>query len=516
MKAAKATIEALLNATEDSCILIDPEGRFVALNKEAARRRGSSVEALIGKNVFDFLDPAIAGQRRACVAEVVRTGRPLCAHEEINNRHYRVSFYPVIDESGAVTGVASYSRDCTEAREHEEELLRAKEMAESASMAKSQFLSNMSHELRTPLNGILGISQLALDETLDLETRNNFEMIQESGQRLLILLNNLLDLAAIERRSIEPLVRDFDLFELLESLRKSFALKANLHRVDLEIHMSAKMPRCWSGDEFRLGQILSNLIANALQCTEDGYVRVAVGPGSACSDRADNRASWQDLRFVVKDSGPGIDEKDIGSLFDSFTIAENFMTKRYSGAGIGLSIVRALVEMLGGSIRVRSGKGQGTAISFTIPFIPAGAPCADPGQISVLPLSGPEARRTILVVEDDPIALFATTRSLTRVGFDVREAANGAEALDLLRHHAVNLVLMDLHMPVMDGLQTTIHIRNGEVPGVSRNIPIIAMTSHAGQRNRDRLARAGVTDTMIKPVCAAQIDKVLVPHLQRH
>jgi len=511
MKATKATVEALLNATEDSCILIDLDGRLVALNREAARRRGSTVEALTGKNVFDFLDPTIADQRRACIGEVVRTGRPLCAHEDLNRRHYRVSFYPVIDDSGLVAGVASYSRDCTETREHEEALLRAKEMAESASMAKSQFLSNMSHELRTPLNGILGISQLALDEPLDLETRNNFEMIHESGQRLLALLNNLLDLASIERRSIEPVVRDFDLSVLLESLRKSFSLKANLNRVDLEIHISSGMPRCWSGDEFRLGQILSNLISNALQCTEDGFVRVAVEPASA-PDRAGTRGTWQELRFVVEDSGPGIDAKDIGSIFESFTIAENFMTKRYSGAGIGLSIVRALVEMLGGSIRVRSAKGQGTAISFTIPLAPPGRPCAGRGRASSPALPTQNGKHTILVVEDDPIAMFTTTRTLTRRGFDVREAGNGVEALDLLRHHPVDLVLMDLHMPVMDGFQATTHIRNGEVSVGVRHIPIVALTSHAGQRTRERLSLAGITDTMIKPVSGAQIDQVLMPY----
>ncbi|WP_285906051.1 PAS domain-containing sensor histidine kinase [Pseudodesulfovibrio pelocollis] len=513
MKAAKATIEALLNATEDSCILIDLDGHFIALNNEAARRRGSTVEDLIGKNVFDFLDPLIADQRRDCVREVARTGRALCAREQTGTRHYRVSFYPVIDDSGMVTRVASYSRDCTETREHEEELLRAKEMAESASLAKSQFLSNMSHELRTPLNGILGISQLALDETLDLETRNNFEMIYESGQRLLSLLNNLLELAAIERRSIEPVIREFDLSALLDSLRRSFSLKANLSQVDLEFHMPPDIPHWWHGDEFRLGQILTNLISNALQCTKNGFVRVVVASHCVCRDKVGDCTGWHHLHFVVEDNGPGIDAKVIGSIFESFTIAENFMTKRYSGAGIGLSIVKALVEMLGGSIQARSGKDQGTAISFSLPLIASENPCAEHARASLPLLTGRTEKRSILVVEDDPIAMFTTTRMLTRYGFDVREAANGVEALDLLRNHAVDLILMDIQMPVMDGIQATAHIRNGDATGVDPHIPIIAVTSHATHPGRDRLARAGIDESIVKPVCAAQIDTVIKRHL---
>ncbi|ADU61141.1 MAG: response regulator [Proteobacteria bacterium] len=513
MKAGKATIEALLNATEDSGILIDLDGRFIALNNEAARRRNTTVEALIGKSLYAYLDQTVAEQRRACIREVVMTKTPNCAEEWIGDRCYRVSFYPVIDDTGDVVQVASYSRDRTETKHHEAELIRAKEMAESASMAKTQFLSNMSHELRTPLNGILGISQVALGEPLDMETRNNFEMIHESGLRLLNVLNNLLDLAAIERRSIEPVVREFDLSGLLSSTRKSFSLQANLNRVELLFAVDPDLPCCWFGDEHRLGQILSNLISNSLQCTREGVVRVTVtGEGRRRSGRPDC-AGWQDVRFVVEDTGPGIDEQFLSTIFDSFSIAEQVMTKRYSGAGVGLSIVRALVEMMGGSIRVQSCRGQGTEVAFFIPLAESGNDCGESGRLSPCLIIPGMKLANILVVDDDPINLFTTTRMLVRSGFSVREAANGAEALDILRSHAIDLILMDIQMPVMDGFQAASHIRNGEVPGVDRHIPIIALTAYGAHGDCDRFARHGINDFITKPISPSGLDSILARHL---
>jgi PAS domain S-box-containing protein len=513
MKAGKATIEALLNATEDSGILMDLDGRLIALNKEAARRRGMTVENLIGENLFDHLDPVVAEQRKACIREVVRSRTPNCAEERIGDRYYRVSFYPVIDEAGNVVQVASYSRDRTETKRYEAELIRAKETAESASLAKTQFLSNMSHELRTPLNGILGISQVALGDPLDVETRNNFEMIHESGLRLLNVLNNLLDLAAIERRAVEPVVREFDLPGLLTATRKSFSLQANLNRVDLIFSVSPDMPgRCF-GDEHRLGQILSNLIANALQCTRDGVVRVTVTVEKRSRSGGVDCAGWRDVRFVVEDTGPGIDEQFLATIFDSFTIAEQVMTKRYSGAGVGLSIVKALVEMLGGTIRVRSSTGQGTEAAFVIPMVEAATDAEEAGRWPIHPIVCGANPANILVVEDDPINLFTTTRMLVRSGFSVREAVNGAEALDILRSHAIDLILMDIQMPVMDGLQAASHIRNGEVPDMDRKIPIIALTSLGAHDDRDSFAQHGINDFITKPVSRSQLDSMILRHL---
>ncbi|MGE4505834.1 MAG: histidine kinase dimerization/phospho-acceptor domain-containing protein, partial [Desulfovibrionaceae bacterium] len=267
-----ATIQALLNATADAVILIDLQGTLLALNDEAARRRGSTKAGLLGANLYATLAPELREGRRSAVEKIARTGQPVTLEERHGDRFFHVSMYPVLDEAGAVVQIASYSHDRTDAFRREAELVLAKEAAEAANMAKTQFLSNMSHELRTPLNGILGIAQIGKAEDVSPDTREMFQIIQESGMKLLRELNNLIDLASMERRSIEPLAREFRLNDLLEMVCRSYRVQAGLNGTDLRLETTCRLPELVVGDEYRLSQILSHLLSNALRFTHEGSV----------------------------------------------------------------------------------------------------------------------------------------------------------------------------------------------------------------------------------------------------
>jgi len=503
-----ATIEALLNATEDSVVLLDLEGRFLTLNQEAARRRSMSVKQLIGKKIYDYLDSSVVEQRKRNILKAIVTRAPVYDNEETRNKYYHVSIYPVKDANGEVVQVASYSRDRTENKQYELKLLKAMELAEAANMAKTQFLANMSHELRTPLNAILGLSQIALAE-VEGESRSNFEMIYDSGLRLLNLLNNLLDLAAIERRSIEPNAIDFDIFVFLTSVQKSFAMQAAFNEVELVFDVSPHLPRLLSGDEYRLSQILSNLILNALKVTRGGIIKVGVS-GNVIEDSTNNIV---EIYFSVEDNGVGIDTEKVSLIFENFTIAEHFLTKQHSGAGIGLGITKSLIEMLGGSIQIQSKKDCGTKIVFHLPFICKEESREDKDQQSIVGKDQLNSKYTILIVEDDPINMLTASRILSKAGFIILEAVNGLEALTVLRFLSVNLILMDIQMPVMDGIQTTSHIRNGEVPTVDRNIPIIAFTAFANSIERERFQQCGMSDFITKPLEMSRLVNLVQQHL---
>ncbi|MGE4506777.1 MAG: response regulator, partial [Desulfovibrionaceae bacterium] len=226
-----------------------------------------------------------------------------------------------------------------------------------------------------------------------------------------------------------------------------------------------------------------------------------------------------DIYFTVEDTGIGMDTHTLARVFESFTIGEHFMTKRHSGAGVGLTIVRNLVEMLGGTIQASSTPGEGTSVTFHLPFRPPTEQEAEQDAAPVLPEGteprtlSPNANAHILVVEDDPVNMLAVEAVLRRGGFTVDKACNGAEALEALRLHPADLVLMDIQMPVMDGLRATSHIRNGEVPGVDRRIPVIALTAYATPGNIDRFQRWGIDDVIAKPFVSSHLKDVLLRHL---
>jgi PAS domain S-box-containing protein len=509
----QAIFKALVDATQDSIILSDTDGYILVLNEEAARRRGQAVDALIGASLYRFMPIELAEVRRERLRQAVETNSIVWYEERQGTAFYQVSLCPIADEAGRVLYVASYSRDITALKETENQLRREKDLAFSASQAKSQFLGNITHELRTPLNGIIGATQLALQESPVGEQREFWEMVEDSSKRLLSIVNNVLELADIDAAAIEPVLTTCRVREVLSSLSRSYGVRAKVRDVRFVTRLDPRIPEQLVGDVFRLRQILSNLVDNALKCTRSGTIEVRAK--LIRSRRMSFSPQYRTLLFMVRDTGIGIAKELQNKIFEDFELAEHYLTKRVSGAGLGLSIARHLVEMLGGQIWVKSAPGRGSTFYFTVPFALPDFECRTDSVVyaSEAPEFSPE-EYTVLLVEDERINRLTTGRALARLGYNVLEAVNGQEALQMLSREQADIILMDIQMPVMDGIECTHHIRNGEVPGLSKRIPVVALTAYASEKDRERFLRLGMNDYVAKPHSIDQLAEVLEANLK--
>ncbi len=382
----------------------------------------------------------------------------------------------------------------------EAELVAAKRRAEAADQAKTQFLANISHELRTPINGIMGMAQLAILEGVSDHEAEYWRTVRESTDRLVDIVDNLLELASVESGSFSPMLREFSLRRLLESLRSAYSVRAGLAGLGLDVLTEPSLPDKLMGDSFRLRQILAHLLDNAIRFTPSGTVSLRADrlAPEAVRERVlvAKDFSGLSLVFSVVDTGVGIPKDRQATIFESFALGEEHLTKRFGGTGMGLSIARRLAELLGGSIWVESQPGFGSTFRLAVPLWPVTPPEREDGEAHG-PTALPPLR--ILVVEDEAINRLALARGLRKLGHEVEEAGNGEEALRKLSMTRVDVAVMDIQMPVMDGLTAVAHIRNGEVPGTSRKLPVVALTAYALEGDRQRFLAAGMDEFVTKP-----------------
>jgi signal transduction histidine kinase/ActR/RegA family two-component response regulator len=384
----------------------------------------------------------------------------------------------------------------------EEALIAARQRIEAASEAKTQFLANVSHELRTPINGILGMAQLAILEGVTGRDAEYWQTVRDATDRLVVLVDNLIELANVESGSLSPMLREFSLRRMLDSLRNAFSIRAGLAGLTLGIDVDPDLPDQLLGDPFRLRQILANLLDNALRFTPTGSIAVRAKRYVIDQTETPRRVfvakdfNGLCLLFTVTDTGIGIPSDKQDAIFECFTLAEDCLTKRFGGTGMGLSIAQRLAELLGGSIWVESQPEFGSTFSLTVPLWAveaAAANLAEPtGPTQLPPLK-------FLVVEDEAVNRLALARGLRKLGHDVIEAGNGEEALRQLSMGRVDVAIMDIQMPVMDGLAAVAHIRNGEVPGTNRRLPVVALTAYAMEGDRQRFLDAGMDEFVTKP-----------------
>jgi signal transduction histidine kinase/CheY-like chemotaxis protein len=389
--------------------------------------------------------------------------------------------------------------------ERQSQLVEAKERAEAADRAKTLFLANMSHEIRTPMNGVLGLSQLLLTRSLPEREHTYIETIASSASALLTVMDDVLDIARLSHGAVDINVRSTDIAVELESVVEMLAPIAIERGLQLSCRLDSKLPTCCEVDIHRLRQVLMKLVTNALKFTQSGSVTLA----GALAWREDDRAG---LRFSVSDTGIGIAQTDLETLFEPFRQVDNSHTRQQQGAGLGLAIADQIVELLGGTISVESAPGKGSTFTVEIPVVLTGMDQQALADDSVEAGDSEFAGVRLLVVDDDATNRFVISEALELLDIVHDTASNGREAIAAVQQRDYHLVLMDVQMPDMDGMTATRAIR--AMDDVRKTaVPIVALTAHVMEQHRYQCLAAGMNDFATKPIELEQLQAVLRRHL---
>ncbi|MEI8386308.1 MAG: ATP-binding protein [Verrucomicrobiota bacterium] len=498
-----ALINSLLDSIPDIVFFKNLEGACLGCNTAFAEFMGRPKNEIVGKAGHELFDKQVADIFQEQDRQMMAGRKPRHNEEWVTYPDGRKALMdtmktPYWGADGELIGLLGISRDITERKMVEKELKTARDVAESAVQAKSEFLATMTHELRNPLCGILGFAELLADTTHDDKQQSFIEAIRDSGNHLLSLINDVLDFSSIEKGSLTIHSASFDLARLVKAASDSVRKSADDKGIAFHYDVAATVPEQITGDERRIRQILINLLANAVRFTSDGSVSLRV------------TRFRKFLDFSVKDTGIGISSEALARLFQLFTQADSTINQKYGGTGIGLAISQCLAEDMGGSISVISVPGKGSTFTFRLPLeAPAGGIASAPSHLltgtDVASPSSPCAKtpaRTallpVLVVEDDRSNSLMVGKMLTSLGYHVEFVTSGAEAIEAFLPGKYSAILMDLRMPVMDGLVATEKIREIELV-TGYHVPIIAFTAQAMRGARGRCLAAGMDDFLSKP-----------------
>jgi len=512
---ALARYRLLSEVTSDIILFTDRESlTIIEANAAALRAYGCSREELVGLSIFSLHDPAYP------LPGIEDSDRERGVEFETVHRRTDGSAFPVEvrARTAEIDGhriVVSTIRDVTERQRAREELIDALDRALEATRLKDEFVATMSHEIRTPMNGVIAMSELLLRTDLGPAQREYALTMMESAQSLLAVINDILDFSKIEAGKLVVEAVDFDVCATIESVMSLLRPSAESKGVELRLVLSPQLPQFVRGDGGRLRQVLTNLVGNAVKFTERGAVRVAASVLTARDDVVL-------LGFTVTDSGIGIPQAALAGLFEPFVQGDGTTTRRYGGSGLGLSISRRLVELMGGRIEVESREGAGSVFSFAAPFEPAFAPrtasnATAPDGVPVLVAEGDATARRhvpgrtdvrILVAEDQDINRRITTLQLRELGFVADCVENGREAVRAVRDGGYDLVLMDVQMPELDGYAAARAIREAEL-GTGERLTIVALTASALERDRQACLAAGMDDYLAKPIQLESLRAVL-------
>ena len=509
-------VEVLFEATPTAIYLKDTQGQYLRVNKAFEDLFGVARADWIGKTLFDMAPVEAAEFMYAKDLELlstkqVQTYEATFIHRLTGARldalHWKAS---LLNAEGDVTAIVGVVLDITAKNLVEREMREARRLAEAANQAKSDFLANMSHEIRTPMNGVIGMTDLALDTQLTEMQREYLSVVKSSAQSLMVILDDILDFSKIEAGKLNIEAIEFSLPGSVATSLKSIEARATKKGLTLTCILAADLPATVVGDPVRIGQIVTNLCDNAIKFTACGTVTVRV---SARSDRH----SGTELQFSVQDSGIGIPQDKQTRIFEAFSQADTSTTRQFGGTGLGLTICARLVGLMGGRIWVESIPGHGSTFYFTVcvqavpapdkrtdPVLPSAAP---PVVYEEAPASDKTALQ-VLLVEDHAVNQVLVTTLLRKWGYTVVLAHNGQEAVDMFLDQAWDLVLMDMQMPVMGGLEATRRIRASEASG--QHTPIWAMTANAMEIDRQACLQAGMDDYLAKPFDTVVLRRMLI------
>ena len=502
-----ARLSLVAKNANDAVILCDAEGRIFWVNDAFTRITGYSLEEASGRRPGDLLncpetDPATIARLNGAIRlgqafrgelqNVTKDGRRIWI--ETNQ-------VPVLGQDGRIEMTVAIERDVTRTKATEKALAEAKVRAEDGARAKADFLATMSHEIRTPMNGVIGMADLLCDTQLDADQRLYSETIRSSGQALLTIINDILDLSKLDADKMPITPVDFDLRDCVRDAVLLLQAQAREKGLSLSLDIAESTPLRIHADDGRLRQILINLVGNALKFTETGGVTVRVAP---------QELSGQQAVFIeVEDTGIGIAEDKLGHVFQRFSQAESSTTRRFGGTGLGLTISRLLVEAMGGEIGVSSTLGKGSVFFLTLPYEPPQQDAAPDTHVTNLDNCAETLRgKRVLVAEDNRVNRLLISRYLKDMPLELHFAHDGQQAVDMAQSKSPDMVFMDMSMPLMSGIEAT---------GAIRKMPtaqpaIVALTANAFESDREACLAAGMDGFLTKPVRRNDLLAAMIRH----
>ena len=512
LKHEQFLLRTMLETLPDLIYFKDKDSRFTRVSNSLAKFLGAgSPEKVVGRNDHDFFPTEFADEARADETHLMQSRIPLIGKEEpehsADGEHVWLSStkLPLCNETGEVIGLFGLSRDITEQKKAAEVMEIAKEAAEAANRAKSDFLANMSHEIRTPMNAIMGMTELVLDSELTPTQQEYLSIVSESAESLLAVINEILDFSKIEAGKLELSPEDISLRDEVGDTLRSLALRAHSKGIELAWQIHADVPEYFRCDPMRLRQVLVNLVGNSIKFTSVGEVVVEVTLEESLNDASR-------LHFVISDTGIGIPEDKLSSVFEAFEQADSSTTRQFGGTGLGLAISQRIVMAMKGRIWVESTPGNGSQFHFVIELPHGDAP---PDAVSLIDVD--LSRTSVVIVDDNKTNRRILTEILQSWNMQVRSASDGPAAIEAIRETLISekslpLLISDVHMPDMDGFTLVEEIRKTED---LRDISVIILTSGGHHGDALRCHQLGISAHMMKPVKQLELQQAIIRTLGR-
>ncbi|WP_018614452.1 PAS domain S-box protein [Segetibacter koreensis] len=498
-KKAQAELEKLslvASKTSSAVIIVDDKKRIEWVNESFVKSSGYLPEEVIGKvpdNIFfgKETDKTVIKRLSESFLKNIPFSEEILQYNKNGEKIWvAIDGTPIFDEHGKLSKYISITNNISARKQDQEQLLLAKEQAEMAAQAKTQFLSVMSHEIRTPMNAVIGFTNLLMEQNPRPDQLDHLKILQFSAKNLLVLINDILDYNKIESGKIEFEEIDFDLQELINNVRASLLQKAEEKNIAFNLFLDRNLPKV-TGDPVRIGQIFTNLISNAVKFTEEGMVNVS----ASIKNQDLNNAT---IDFEISDTGIGIANEKYDAIFESFTQGNSDTTRKFGGTGLGLTITKRILELLGSKIKLKSTEGKGSTFYFTLTFPVSKSKHTRKSLKTRSSYVKSHPKIKLLVAEDNEINILLIKLFLEQWHFEFDIAKNGLEAFELIQKNDYDIVLMDLQMPHMDGYETAAAIRALPDSKYS-NLPIIALTASAMLDIKDKAFDAGMNDYISKP-----------------